>query len=67
MTMKRKIEASKRKAKKPKKNNELSGPVLRDSGDYLSDTPFLRAMGFSVSQHDQLGMIPPPPFLSVSP
>ena len=35
--------------------------------DYLSDTPLLRAMGFLVSQHDQLGAIPPPPFLSVSP
>ena len=30
--------------------------------DYLSDTPLLRAMGFSVSQHGQLGAIPPPPF-----
>ena len=27
--------------------------------DYLSDTPLLRAMGFSVSQHGQLGAIPP--------
>ena len=35
--------------------------------DYLSDTPILRAMGFSVSQHGQLGAMPPPPFLSVSP
>ena len=31
------------------------------------DTPLLRAMGFLVSQHGQLGAIPPPPFLSVSP
>ena len=30
--------------------------------DYLSDTPLLRAMGFSVSQHGQLGAIPPPRF-----
>ena len=30
--------------------------------DYLSDTPLLRAMGFLVSQHGQLGAIPPPPF-----
>ena len=37
----------------------LSGPVLRD-------TPLLRAMGFLVSQHGQLGAIPPPPFLGVS-
>ena len=35
--------------------------------DYLSDTPLLRTMGFLVSQHGQLGAIPPPPFLSVSP
>ena len=35
--------------------------------DYLSDTPLLRAMGFLVSQHSQLGAIPPPPFLSISP
>ena len=35
--------------------------------DYLSDTPLLRAMGFLVSQHGQLGAVPPPPFLSVSP
>ena len=34
--------------------------------DYLSDTPLLRAMGFLVSQHGQLGAIPPPPFLRVS-
>ena len=35
--------------------------------DYLSDTPLLRATGFLVSQHGQLGAIPPPPFLCVSP
>ena len=35
--------------------------------DYLSDTPLLRAMGFLVSRHGQLGAIPPPPFLSLSP
>ena len=35
--------------------------------DYLSDTALLRAMGLLVSQHGQLGAIPPPPFLSVSP
>ena len=38
--------------------------ILRD---YLSDTPLLRAMGFSMSQHGQLNAIPPPHFLSVSP
>ena len=42
----------------------LSGAIPRD---YLSDTPLLRAMGFSVSRHGQLGAIPPSPFLSVSP
>ena len=35
--------------------------------NYLSDTPLLRAMGFLVSQHGQLGAIPPLPFLRVSP
>ena len=35
--------------------------------EYLSDTPLLHAMGFLVSQHGQLGAIPPPPFLSVFP
>ena len=34
---------------------------------YLSDTPLSHAMGFLVSQHGQLGAIPLPPFLSVSP
>ena len=45
----------------------LSGPVLRDAARlYLSDPPLLRVMGFLVSQHGQLGAIPPPPSLSVS-
>ena len=35
--------------------------------DYLSDPPLLRVMGLLGSQHGQLGAIPPPPFLSVSP
>ena len=35
--------------------------------DYLSDTPLLRTVGFVVSQHGQLGAIPPPPFLGISP
>ena len=30
--------------------------------DYLSDTPLLRAIGFLVSQHGQLGAIPLPLF-----
>ena len=39
---------------------------FRDRGCF-SDTSLLRAMGFLVSQHCQLGAIPSPPFLSVSP
>ena len=45
----------------------LGGPYCAIPRDYLSDTPLLRAMGFLVSQHGQLGAIPPAPFLSVSP
>ena len=45
----------------------LVAPYCAIPRDYLSDTPLLRAMGFLVSQHGQLGAIPPPPFLSVSP
>ena len=45
----------------------LVAPYCAIPRDYLSDTPLLRAMGFFVSQHGQLGAIPPPPFLSVSP
>ena len=45
----------------------LSGPVLRDTAR-LSQRypPSLRDMGFLVSQHGQLGAIPPPICLSVS-
>ena len=41
----------------------LSGPVLRDTAR-LSQRypPSLRATGFLLSQHGQLGAIPPPPF-----
>ena len=46
---------------------DLVAPDCAIPRDYLSDTPLLRAMGFLVSQHGQLGAIPPPPFLSVSP
>ena len=46
---------------------DLVAPYCAIPRDYLSDTPLLRAMGFLVSQHGQLGAIPPPPFLSVSP
>ena len=45
----------------------LVAPYCAIPRDYLSDTPLLRAMGFLVSQHGQLGAIPPPPFLSDSP
>ena len=45
----------------------LVAPYCAIPRDYLSDTPLLCAMGFLVSQHGQLGAIPPPPFLSVSP
>ena len=45
----------------------LVAPYCAIPRDYLSDTPLLRAMGFLVSQHGQLGAIPPPPFLSISP
>ena len=48
-------------------NSDLSGPVLRDTARLSQRYPLLRAMGFLVSQHGQLGAIPPPLFLSVSP
>ena len=44
----------------------LVAPFCARPRDYLSDTPLLRAMGFLVSQHGQLGAIPPPLSLSVS-
>ena len=46
---------------------DLVAPYCAIPRDYLSNTPLLRAMGFLVSQYGQLGAIPPPPFLSVSP
>ena len=49
------------------RSTPLVAPYCAIPRDYLSDTPLLRAMGFLVSQHSQLGAIPPPPFLSVSP
>ena len=45
----------------------LVAPYRAIPRDYLSDTPLLRAMGFLVSQHGELGAIPPFPFLSLSP
>ena len=45
----------------------LVAPYRAIPQDYLSDTPLLRAMGFLVSQHDQIGCDTPPPFLSLSP
>ena len=41
---------------------ELSGPVLRDTARLSQRYPLLRAMGFLVSQHGQLGAMAPPPF-----
>ena len=40
----------------------LVAPYCAIPRDYLSDTPPLRAMGFLVSQHGQLGAIPRPLF-----
>ena len=40
----------------------LSGPVLRDTARLSQRYPLLRAMGSLVSQHGQLGAIPPLPF-----
>ena len=45
----------------------LVAPYCAIPRDYLSDAPLLRAMGFLVPQHGQLGALPPPRFLSVSP
>ena len=45
----------------------LVAPYCAIPRDYLSDTPLLRAMGLLMSQHGQLGAIPPPAFLSISP
>ena len=45
----------------------LVAPYCAILRDYLSDNPLLRAMGFLVSQHGQLGAKPLPPFLSISP
>ena len=44
----------------------LVAPYCAIARDYLSDGPLLRAMGFLVSQHDQWGAIPRPPFLILS-
>ena len=50
----------------PCARKNLVAPYCAIPRDYLSDTPPLRAMETLVSQHGQLGAIPPPPFLSVS-
>ena len=44
----------------------LVAPVSRDTARLSQRYPLLRAMGFLVSQHGQLGATPPPPFLSIS-
>ena len=46
------------------RSSYLSGPVPRDTD--LSDTLYCALWGLA-SQYGQLGSIPPPPFLSVSP
>ena len=53
--------------KSPEGPKILVAPYCATPQDYLSDTPPLHAMGFLESQHGQLGAIPPPPFLSISP
>ena len=45
----------------------LSGPVLRDTARLSQRYPPIARYGFLVSQHGQLGAIPLPLFLSVSP
>ena len=46
----------------------LVAPYCAIPPDYLSDTPLARTLwGFWVSQHGQLGAIPPPSCLSVAP
>ena len=45
----------------------LSAPVLRDTARLSQRHPPIARYGFLVSQHGELGAIPPPPFLSVSP
>ena len=45
----------------------LSGPVSRDIARLSQRYPPIARYGVFVSQHGQLGAIPPPPFLSVSP
>ena len=60
------LEASPQRNKK-RSHTLLVAPYCAIPRDYLSDTPLLRAMGFLVSQHGQMGAIPPPPFVSVSP
>ena len=44
----------------------LIGPVLRDTARLSRRYPTLARYGVLVSQHGQLGAIPPPPFLGVS-
>ena len=45
----------------------LSGPVLRDTARLSQRYPPIARLGLLVSQHGQLGAIPPPPILRVSP
>ena len=54
---------------KHQRNTPVVAPQCGIPQDYLGPTaiPLLRAMGFLVSQHGQIGAIPPPPFQSVFP
>ena len=45
---------------------KLSGPVLRDTARLSQRYPPIARCGVLVSQHGQLGAIPPPAFLSIS-
>ena len=49
------------------RSHQLSGPVLSDTARLSQRYPPIARYGVLVSQHGQLGAIPLPPFLSVSP
>ena len=51
-----------KKGKTLKKSKERKIRVLRDTARLSQRYPPIRAMGFLVSQHGQLGAIPPSPF-----
>ena len=47
--------------------HNLSGPVACDTARLSQRYPPIARYGVLLSQHGQLGAVPPPPFLSVSP